>query len=97
MAALFANVAAQPSSTDSSANELQQASPGQAQVVMKGIAFQPAQLTVRPGEVVEWKNQDIVAHTVTADDGSFDSGLIQPGETWKITAPQAASISYHCR
>ncbi len=52
---------------------------------MKGIRFQPAQLTVRVGEAVTFKNEDIVAHTVTADDGSFDSGLIQPGDTWKMT------------
>ena len=75
---------AQPSSAD-------------AIVVMKGIAFQPAQLTVHVGETVEWKNEDIVAHTVTANDGSFDSGLIQPGGTWKMTVQKSGTIDYHCR
>src|SRR6185312_16683764 len=55
------------------------------QIVMKGIAFHPLEQTVHPGDTVEWKNEDIVAHTVTADDGSFDSGLIQPGSSWKMT------------
>jgi uncharacterized membrane protein len=63
---------------------------------MKGIRFQPAELTVHPGETVEFKNEDIVAHTVTADDGSFDSGLIQPGSSWKMTVQKAGTIAYHC-
>lgn len=66
------------------------------QVIMKGIRFQPAELTVHPGETVEFKNEDIVAHTVTADDGSFDSGLIQPGSSWKMTVQKAGTIAYHC-
>lgn len=66
------------------------------QVIMKGIRFQPAELTVHPGESVEFKNEDIVAHTVTADDGSFDSGLIQPGSSWKMTVQKAGTLAYHC-
>ncbi|HEY4675705.1 MAG TPA: DUF2231 domain-containing protein [Candidatus Angelobacter sp.] len=66
------------------------------QVIMKGIRFQPAELTVHPGETVEFRNEDIVAHTVTADDGSFDSGLIQPGSSWKMTVQKAGTIAYHC-
>lgn len=66
------------------------------QVIMKGIRFQPAELTVHPGETVEFKNEDIVAHTVTADDGSFDSGLIQPGSSWKMTVQKAGTLAYHC-
>jgi plastocyanin/uncharacterized membrane protein len=67
-----------------------------AQVIMKNVSFQPAQITVKPGETVEWKNADIFAHTVTADDGSFDSGLIQPGQSWKMTVEKAGTIAYHC-
>jgi uncharacterized membrane protein len=63
---------------------------------MKNVSFQPAQITVHPGETVVWKNEDIFAHTVTADDGSFDSGLIQPGQTWKMTVQKAGTIAYHC-
>jgi len=63
---------------------------------MKGIRFQPAELNVHPGETVEFKNEDIFAHTVTADDGSFDSGLIQPGSSWKMTVQKSGTIAYHC-
>jgi plastocyanin/uncharacterized membrane protein len=66
------------------------------QVIMKGMRFQPADLAVHPGETIEFKNEDIFAHTVTADDGSFDSGLIQPGSSWKMTVQKSGTIAYHC-
>ena len=66
-------------------------------VIMKQVRFQPAEINVEPGDTVEWKNEDIFAHTVTANDGSFDSGLIQPGRSWKMTVKNAGTIGYHCR
>jgi plastocyanin/uncharacterized membrane protein len=85
--------------TPAAAAESQQSSKSSAdaQVIMNGIRFQPPELAVRAGETVEWKNEDIVSHTVTADDGSFDSGLIPPGGTWKMTVKSAGSLEYHCR
>jgi plastocyanin/uncharacterized membrane protein len=67
-----------------------------AEVIIKNFSFQPAQLSVHPGENIEFTNEDIYAHTVTADDGSFDSGLIQPGSSWKLTVTKAGTIAYHC-
>jgi plastocyanin/uncharacterized membrane protein len=69
---------------------------GAVEVVIKNFRFQPAQISVHPGETVEFKNEDIFAHTATADDGSFDSGLIQPGSSWKLTVAKAGTIAYHC-
>jgi len=82
-----------PSVNSHSQSEATPSSP--AKVIMKGVRFQPTELTVRPGEVVEFENDDIFAHTVKADDGSFDSGLIQPGSAWKMTMPKA-TVTYHC-
>ena len=36
--------------------------------------FEPADATVVPGTTLMWINYDQVQHTVTADDGQFDSG-----------------------
>jgi plastocyanin/uncharacterized membrane protein len=66
-------------------------------VVMKQMHFDPAQLTVKKGETVEWKNEDIYSHSVTADDGSFDSGLIAPGSMWKMTVDHPGTMGYHCK
>lgn len=66
-------------------------------IVIKQMHFDPGQITLNAGDTVEWKNEDIFAHTVTANDGSFDSGLISPGESWKTVIKGAGTIGYHCR
>src|SRR5437763_1170354 len=66
-------------------------------VFIKQAHFNPPQMTVKPGDTVEWKNDDIFAHTVTADDGSFDSGLIDPSHSWQMTFTKTQTVAYHCR
>ena len=55
-------------------------SPPAAKVVISWFKFQPATVTVHVGETVEWKNDEIVPHTVTAngEKPAFDSGSINP-------------------
>ena len=36
------------------------------------------------------------AHTATADDGSFDAGTLNPGESKTVTFDTAGSYGYHC-
>jgi plastocyanin len=52
-------------------------------VAMHNLQFQPQTLTVRRGTVVEWVNRDPLEHTVTAADGSWDSGPIAPEAVWR--------------
>jgi plastocyanin len=69
-------------------------------VEIRELKFQPATVTLHEGETVEWKNDDIVPHTATADgDGEkpiFDSGNIQTGATWRHVAPQKGTYNYIC-
>jgi plastocyanin len=54
-------------------------------------------LTVEAGAEVEVSNNDSVPHTVTADDGDFDTGQIAGGETSSFTAPdEPGDYAYHC-
>jgi plastocyanin len=48
------------------------------------------------GDTIVWRNTGSMQHSVTADDGSFDSGLINPGGTWSRTFPASLSVGYHC-
>src|SRR4051794_15951822 len=54
-------------------------------VIIKQMHFQPPTLNVQTGDTVKWQNEDIFTHTVTANDGSFDSGPIAPGSSWQTT------------
>jgi plastocyanin len=65
-------------------------------VTIDNYAFSPTTLTVSAGTTVTWVNNDTAAHTVTADDGTFDSGNLDPGESFTYTFASAGTISYHC-
>jgi plastocyanin len=65
-------------------------------VVIHNFAFHPAELAVNAGDTIVWKNTDVVSHTVTAVDGSFDSDEIKPGKSWKLTAKKAGTFAYAC-
>lgn len=65
-------------------------------VIIKAMKYQPDQLEAKAGDRVEWKNDDIVAHTVTARDHSFDSGKIVPGKSWSTVVKSPGTIDYGC-
>lgn len=49
------------------------------------------------GQQVLVTNNDSVPHTLTADDGSFDTGLLQPGDQAVITVPNSSGeFSFFC-
>ena len=73
-----------------------QKAPAHHTVVIHQMRFDPAQLSVAVGDVVEWKNEDIFSHTVTASDGSFESGMIDPGKSWQMTVEKPGTFAYHC-
>ncbi len=55
-----------------------------------------APVTVKTGATITVKNTDSTAHTVTADDKSFDTRPIEPGKTATITVSKAGTITFHC-
>ena len=65
-------------------------------VAIIDFAFQPASVSVAKGTTVTWTNTGATAHTVTADDASFDSGNVDVGKTFSTTANTAGTIAYHC-
>lgn len=62
--------------------------------------YSPANVKVLAGynSTVIWVNSEQVnvAHTVTSDQGLFDSGLFGPKETWVFTFGRAGIYPYHC-
>jgi plastocyanin len=69
---------------------------GPGAVTIKDFAFAPGSITVPAGSTVTWTNQDSASHTVTADDGSFDSKALATGATFSQAFPKAGTYTYHC-
>lgn len=63
---------------------------------MRNLAFVPGTIEIEAGTTVEWLNNDPLAHSVTSDSGSFNSGLIQPGRKWRHTFTTPGTYTYHC-
>src|SRR5690348_11335169 len=65
-------------------------------VSMSDNEFTPATLHIKPGQTVTWVNNGQAVHTVTADDGSFNSQNIQPGAEYSRTFTTAGRYPYYC-
>lgn len=65
-------------------------------VEMRAMAFAPTRLEVSAGTTIDWTNRDQVEHTITANDGSWDSGPIAAGTTWRHTFTTAGTFAFHC-
>jgi plastocyanin len=65
-------------------------------VHISGMTFRPSTVTVGAGEAVEFINDDDDAHTVTAEDKSFDSGYLAKGDTWTHVFASAGHFTYVC-
>ncbi len=69
---------------------------GNGPVTIKGIAYNPKEVHVKVGQPLTWNWDDNgLEHTVTADDGSFNSGRKSSG-SWQYTFNKAGTIAYHC-
>jgi len=68
------------------------------------IHYMPTEISVRPGDKVEWGNADAVSHTVTSGTlesgttGMFDSGYLKPGDkfSWVFDKKDVGEIKYFC-
>jgi plastocyanin len=66
-------------------------------VAMQGVSFTPTTVHITPGQTVVWTNSSPLQHTVTADDGSFDSGLVDPDATFSMTFDGPGTYQYFCQ
>jgi plastocyanin len=71
--------------------------PADTSVRMAGSRFEPSTLTVAVGETVRWFNDDALPHTVSATDGSWDSGNLAPGQAFERRFDTAGTYPYLCR
>jgi plastocyanin len=72
------------------------ASPTLRAAKIEGFEFRPRELSVSLGDTIAWTNADIVAHSVTADDNTFDSPDVPARERFVWVASKTGTFTYHC-
>lgn len=68
-----------------------------ANVSITNFAFTPSTVTIKVGDTVMWTNNDTVPHTISEDNGAWDSGNIDKDATFKHTFTTAGAYTYHCK
>lgn len=72
--------------------------PAQRHVVeIHDFRFEPAQLVAALGDTVVWINRDIVPHTATGVDETWDSGTLEETESWSLVVQAVGQQVYYCR
>ncbi|MBI4311710.1 MAG: cytochrome P460 family protein [Chloroflexi bacterium] len=71
---------------------------GPGEVGISRVSYQPGTFTVKAGTPVTWRNSTIddTPHTVTANDRSFDSGVLEPGKEFTYTFATLGTYAYTC-
>ena len=60
------------------------------------FTYEPDPVVVQAGGKVTWQNEDTAPHTATADDGSFDTGIIEKGKLGSATFKEPGTFTYFC-
>jgi plastocyanin len=70
----------------------------QTTVNIQDMAFDPDPVKIKVGDSIVWSNEDSMNHTATANDGSFNTGMIpKKGKSKPITFSKAGSVPYYCK
>lgn len=65
-------------------------------VAIKNFLFAPAELTASVGDKLAVTNDDSAPHSLTADDGTFDTGTLAKGADKTVTLEKAGTFAFHC-
>lgn len=76
-----------------------------ADVDVVDVAFEPTEVSIEAGGTVTWTQSGDLPHTVTADDGSFDShpdcsggsDCMASGDTFSQSFDEPGTYAYYCR
>jgi LPXTG-motif cell wall-anchored protein len=66
-------------------------------VTIADFSFTPGSLTINQGDTVTWVNNGPTPHSATANDGSFNTGILKAGQSASHTFSQAGTFSYFCQ
>jgi plastocyanin len=64
-------------------------------VAITAKGFKPAEVAIRPGDTVTWKNTDRSPRQVVSNTGLFKSPVLKPGQSYSFVFGEESSYSYH--
>jgi plastocyanin len=64
-------------------------------VTIDNFTFAPAELTVKVGTTVTWKNHDDIPHTIVSA-GKFRSKALDTDDSYSFTFTTAGAYAYFC-
>jgi plastocyanin len=64
-------------------------------VTIDNFTFQPAEVTVKAGTTVTWKNHDDIPHTIVSA-GKFRSKTMDTDDSFSFTFTAAGDYKYFC-
>jgi len=62
----------------------------------EGYRPDPVTLVIGFNNTVVWVNEDSAPHTAHSDIPGFDTGIVQPGGSFKLTFRSPGIWTYHC-
>jgi plastocyanin len=65
-------------------------------VRIKGMRFEPVNVTVKPGTTVTWIQEDRMPHTITGQGNGLRSSTLYGGQEYSHTFTEAGSYEYRC-
>jgi plastocyanin len=67
-------------------------------IIIKDMAYSPAQLTVNAGDIVRWVNKDTTVHSVvfSKDSKINPSGVLAPSQSFSVRFYNTGVYNYSC-
>lgn len=72
------------------------ASPGPNEIWLEYKAYNPSQLQIDSGSAVVFINKDNADHSVTSNNGTFNSGKISSGNSYTFTFNTKGTYYFYC-
>ncbi|WP_156769204.1 plastocyanin/azurin family copper-binding protein [Methanococcus vannielii] len=66
-------------------------------ILIENFSYNPDNITLKKGTNVRWLQKDSVRHSVTSDEGIFDSGLLSKGVSFEYTFYDVGVYNYHSK
>jgi plastocyanin len=66
------------------------------EVVIDKLVFAPIEVTAKVGDTIDWDNKDVLQHTATAVDNSWNV-VLPPHKKGSMVVKQAGTFDYYCK